>query len=216
MRYLIPERVLRALPLVILLLVGCTWPAFAEPVPGQAPPSFEPFPIYGITVDQVFSSGQKDYTLTLSSGAYLLFEGTHYSIDSVWGFYAVNKTGDSANDMTASGADNGEWAWDQHPAHGTSVDVAGWLDTPKNEAMLTPATGSISKPFSYGQFLFTGTMPECGLHLTVTIPDGKDSPFSSGGNGGWVILQEIPEPGSLVAMLGAMGGLLGFIKIRRK
>ena len=197
-----------------LVCVTCALGASANPAP--APSAFNPFPIDGVSIaPPAFSSGQLMYTLELSWDAYLLFNSVQYPITLIWGFYAVNTTGSSANDFIAAGPDIGEWGWDQHPQQGSALDVAGWLDSPKNEAMQRPASGSVSKQFTYSQLQFTGEAPVLGLHVSVSIPDGKPSPFGSGLTGA-IIPIPAPEPSSLLALILGAAGLAEALRRGRR
>ncbi|MCE5199839.1 MAG: PEP-CTERM sorting domain-containing protein [Armatimonadota bacterium] len=197
--------------LLTMFILGCGTIAHANPAP--APSAFNYFDIHGITLTPaLFTSNQFMYTITLQSDAYLLSGGNKYSVTDIWGFFAVSKTGDS---FTANGPDYGDWIWDQHPNKGNSVEVAGWLNAPKNVAMITPESGSITKAFNFTDFSFSGSAPVFGLHLTVDIPAGLPSPFLGGGATGNVIPKYVPEPSSLLALLSGTTALCG-LRIRRK
>ena len=195
----------------VMLCATCAPGVNAAP----APSSFNPFHTDGITMTP-FSPGTPGYTLTVTVAwdAHLLYSGTEYPITLVWGVYAVNKTGSSANDFTALGTDNSEWKWDQYPNSGTTLEVGGWLDSPKKEAIVTPPSSSILKSFTYTSFSFTGKAPVLGLHVSVSIPEGKPSPFGSGNTGG-IIPSQVPEPSSLLALLFGAASLGGMALRRR-
>ena len=197
---------------VCALLSWCASGAIANPAP--APSAFQHLPVYGIT-PVAFSSSTLGYTLTISSGAYLVYNSVQYPITLTWAFYAVNDTGSSANDFQAAGADISEWKWDQHPNNATSLSVAGWLDAPKHEAIVTPLSGNVWKSFTYSTMQFTGVAPVLGLHVTVSIPSGKPSPFAAGGVTGSIIPDIVPEPGSLLALASGLIGLSGLVARRR-
>ena len=180
-----------------------------------SPMAFTVFPTHGLTMmPSAFSSGQLGYTLEVASGAYLLYDGTQYPITLVWAFYAVNQTGLAANNFTALGTDTGEWEWSQKPNSGTILDVGGWSNNNKHDPIQTPVSGSVLKPFTYGQMSFSGVQPSLGLHVTVLIPTGKTSPFGSG-NTGLIIPSEAPEPSSLFALIVGATGLCGLAARRR-
>lgn len=189
--------------------------AYANPAPD--PSAFTPFVVSGIDTSPTdFASGQLAYMLTINSGAYMLSEGHQYPIVSVWGFFAVDKTDDSANNFAASGPDLGEWGWDQHPIHGGLLTVGGWLDTKKKEAILTPASGSASKSFAFTQLSFTGSAPLVGLHVSVSIPAGLQSPFPGGGVTSAIIPTPVPEPSSITALFAGVAGLSGLRRRGRR
>ena len=202
------------MPVLFVVFLCCC--ALAANAGAPDPSAFKPFPTYGIGLSPSgFISGTEDYTLTVFSGAYLSFAGYQYPITLTWGFYAVNKTGNSANDFQASGSDIGDWGWDQKPNHGTTLSVGGWSDPPKKEAIVTPASGSVSKAFSYDTLSFTGQPPSLGLHVTVSIPNGAPSPFG-GGNTGHIIPIVVPEPGGLIALsYGVIGCICTALRRRR-
>ena len=197
--------------LCVISFVGLGGSAIANPAP--APSAFQHLPVHGIT-PVAFSSGTLGYTLTISTGAYLVYNSVHYPILLTWAFYAVNDTGSSANDFTASGPDIGEWEWDQHPNNATLLSVAGWLDAPKQEAIATPLSGSVSKSFTYNTMQFTGVAPVLGLHVTLSLPSGQPSPFSGTATGS-IIPNVNPEPGGLLALASGLIGL-GGLAIRRR
>ena len=195
--------------LCAIAFCGLSGGAYATP----SASAFNPFPTYGLS-PILFTSGDLSYTLKLSSGAYLVYQGVQYPITQVWGFYAVNKTGLSGNDFTAGGSDNGDWRWEQKPQKENTLNVAGWLNPSKSEAMVTPQTGDISKDFTYSTFSYTGLPPLLGLHVTLSLPSGQPSPFSGGATGS-IIPNVNPEPGGLLALGSGLMGL-GGLAIRRR
>jgi hypothetical protein len=157
-----------------------------------------------------FGSGELSYTVTLASDAYIVYQGTQYPVTVLWGFYAVNKTGNSGNDFTATGADIGEWTWGQKPNKGALLSVGGWTDSPKKEALEPPASGSVSKQFAFSGFSFGGSAASPGLHISVSVPEGKPSPFGAPVGGiatGNIIPTEAPEPSSLAVLVFGLAGL---------
>jgi len=198
--------------LLACLTLGLSTAGNTDPAP--APSAFAYRPTHGVSILS-FVSGQLSYTLTLASDAYFLCGGNEYPITDIWGFYAVNKTGNSDNDFTADGPAISEWAWDQNPNEGSLLEVGGWFDKKKNEALAAPESGSVSKTFSYTQFSFTGTAPVMGLHVSVSIPEGLSSPFSSEGITGDIIPQTTPEPSGMIAMLVGLGTSLIVPTLRR-
>jgi len=212
LRHLGGQSTIRSAPVIfIILLLCCALAASGAP----APSAFNPFSTHGIGMTPGgFISGITTYTLTVSSGAYVLSGGYQYPITLVWGFYAVNDTGDSANNFQASGENIGQWNWDDKG--GTSgFSVAGWLDAPKKQAIVTPATGSVSKAFDFSGLTVVGEAPRMGLHVTVSIPDGAPSLFGSGVTGD-ILPIHVPEPSGLTAVASGLLLALGGIAHRRR
>lgn len=205
--------------LLIVISISCGLLVTANAAPATS--AFTEYPTFGLTMlPDLLQSGQLTYTVSLSSGAYLQSGGVNFPITQVWGVYAVNKSGLSANDITASGSDNGDWSWDQHPVHGTPLSVAGWLDAPKKQALLTPASGSVSKAFTFTQFAFTGTEPVTGYHVTISVPQGATSPFSGGLTGDIIVTpppppDPVPEPTSGLMLLTAALGVGPLVRSRK-
>lgn len=195
------------------LAAGLSTGTYANPTP--APSAFDRHSTYGVGMSQEFASGRLSYTLTLSSGAYVLHLGNKYPIVNVWGFYAVNQSKSDANDFRAGGPSHGQWAWDQHPDSHSALDVSGWLDASKHEALVTPASGSVSKSFAFDEFSLAGAPPSVGLQITIAIPKGLSSPFHSKKTTGSIIPEPVPEPSGLLALLGGTGALGGLL-IRRR
>lgn len=199
--------------LLACLVAGLSTGAY----PAAAPSAFGQFATYGITASPTnFVSGQLTYELTLDSGAYILYGENKYPVVSIWGFYAVNKSDASTDNFIASGPDYGEWDWDQHPNSGGLLNVGGWLDSPKKEALLTPESGSVSKSFTFTQLSFTGAAPVLGLHVSISIPEGLTSPFTSGGVTSDIIPVPVPEPSGLIALFSGAIGLFGVMAKRYK
>lgn len=197
--------------LIVIIVISCGPAAMA----GSAPSAFANYPTSGLTMmPSVFQSGQKTYTLNLASGAYIEAGGVQFPITVVWGFYAVNKTGLAANETTAGGPSIGDWRWDQNPAHGSSLNVAGWVNPSKSQAMLTPVSGSVSKQFTFTNFSFSGVAPAIGYHISISVPQGATSPFGSGVTGS-IIPKTVPEPSSCLAILTATMGLSGLVTRRK-
>ncbi len=196
----------------IILLFCCALAASGAP----APPAFNPFPTHGIGMTPGgFISGITTYTLTVSSGAHLSSGGYQYPITLVWGFYAVNDTGDSANNFQASGESMGQWTWDDKGGK-SGFSVAGWLDAPKKQAIITPVTGSVSKAFDFSGLAVGGEAPRAGLHVTVSIPNGAPSPFGGGETGDILPIPSAPEPSGLTAVASGLLLALGGIAHRRR
>ena len=200
---------------VVLLCLAATATATADWWDEWVTPdasAFQAFPTYGISMlPGAFGSGQPTYDLTLSAGAYLLCQGTEYPIAKVWGFYALTSTGEDADRFTATGSDIGQWHWGQKPTNGSLLSVGGWLNAPKDEALEPPTSGSVTKQFTYGQFQFSGVGPVLGLDVTVTVPEGKSSPFGSGVTG-HILPFVVPEPSCIIAVLTG----LGMVALRRR
>ncbi len=183
-----------------------------------SPSAFQELPVWGIEASEVFTSGVLSYTVTMSADARLVFNGNDYPIEMIWGIYAVNKTGDAANDLAAIGPANGEWKWDQHKGGEGELNVAGWFDAPKHEVVLRPVSGEVSKTFTYGEFEFDGEAPLLGMHVTVTVPAGEASPFGSGLTGAIVPIGQpaVPEPSGLLGLCSGVVGLAGYLMRRRR
>lgn len=202
----------RAHLLVAFALVGaiCCTAASANPAPD--PSAFQPVVVSGVDLSPLYTSGQLSYTVTLDSDAYLILNAVQYPITMIWGVFAVNQTGMSANDIVADGADIGDWKWDTKPANGTSFSVAGWINPSKSEAIVAPSMGSVSKTFDYSQFSYTGMDPLFGLHVSVAVPAGAPMPFGMGNTG--PIIVTVPEPSSILALLTGVVGFVGLLRRR--
>lgn len=200
--------ILIALALTVLT-AGASHQAIAASAPSAS--AFSERVIWGVDWSPAaFTPGLLDYTLTLHTGAGLLFGGYEYRITQVWGFYAVNKTGSSANDFVAGGVASGDWSWGQK-ASSAGLSVAGWGNPSKKEALITPASGSVSRVFRFDEFTYSGATPLPGLHVSVYVPEGMPSPFGSG-NTGPIIPKAVPEPGALLSLCVGMTGLAGSIR----
>lgn len=198
---------------VVVIGVSCAHMACAAP----APSGFGDFATHGLTLTpSEFNSGELVYSLALSSGACVLSDGIEYPITHVWGFFAVNRSADASNDFTAAGSDLGQWVWSQNPQHGGSLNVGGWQNSSKKDALVRPLTGSMSKQFAFDQFSFTGATPTLGLHATVSIPEGAASPFPGGGVTSSLIPTPVPEPASVSALLAGALAIGGMALRRRK
>jgi len=200
--------------LALILALGVCAPVVrAASAPSAS--AFSVTPVYGIDwTPKAFASGELDYTLTLKSGAFLLFGGDQYQITQVWGFYAVNKTGEPANNFAAKGADSGDWDWGQKSS-GDAASVAGWTDSAKKQALLTPVSGEVSRAFRFQELSYSKTDPLAGLHVSVYVPQGKPSPFGSGDTG-LVIPDPVPEPGAIAGLVSGLIGLIGCAARRKR
>jgi hypothetical protein len=201
----------RAACLLACILTACALWAPAANAAAPAPGAFQLMPTYGVSFGPAeFLSGQLSYTVSLDSDAYIVYQETQYPITMVWGFFAVNTSEDSANCITATGPDFGDWKWNQNPNKGTVLNVAGWMDPSKKQALVTPASGSLSKQFTFTTFSYSGDEPAMGLHLSVAVPAGKPTPFPGGVTGDVIptsVPTVAPEPSSVAALVFGLAGL---------
>ncbi len=184
--------------------------------------AFNDYQVFGVTMQPGgFASGSLAYDLILNAGAYLVYNNQNYAITEIWGFYALNNSGISANNFAATGSNLGKWKWSVKGSS-SSRTVAGWANSSKSEAMKTPLMGSVSKTFTFKSFSFSGETPKLGLHVTLDVPCDLESPFG-GGNTGYVTFtppnygdfnEPVPEPSSL--FLPASGLVVGILTINRK
>lgn len=216
MLHLPAHRVFRLFVPLMMAVIVCSAASVSFAAP--SPSAFQELPVWGVEASQVFTSGELSYTLTISPDARLIFQGKDYPIEMIWGFFAVNKTGDDANDLVAIGPANGEWKWDQHKSSDGELNVAGWFDAPKHEAMLRPASGEASKTFTYSELEFDGEAPRLGLHVSVSVPEGKASPFGSGLTGAIIPVGQpaVPEPSGLLGLWSGTIGFAGYLIRRRR
>lgn len=207
--------------LLVFLMLGVCTAAYSNPDPAPAPSAFNFFVVDGIDMSPAsFSSSQSTsaYTLTLAGDAWLLYNGNKYSITNIWGFYAVNKTGQAVNSLTAGGQAIEGWAWDYHQDSNTGkLDVAGWRDVDKSNAVLA---GGAPGTFTFTSLSYTGQDPLLGLHVTISIPDDLPSPFGVDPDTGAKIstgnIIPTPEPSGLAALLSMSAAGLGSIMLRKR
>lgn len=157
---------------------------------------------------QTFNNSSLDYTVSLSNGASLYFDGLSYDITDIFGFYAVG------NDFTATGyaLENGAWKW---VTKTSPEDLAGWTNNNKSNAI----TQGGSMTFTFASLLVNEPPPVMGLHVRLAL-GGNASPFGSGETG-FIIPSDgsnpnpVPEPGTILAALSILAPV-GMTFRRRK
>jgi hypothetical protein len=150
------------------------------------------------SLDGVFvaSSDGLDYEVTLNLAPTLLWNGNLYTINSVFGFWALSND-DNLTPVNANFVDGDGATWAVSNNNGGAGGVAGW-DTNPNTG-LTPGQ-SLHYVFSS----LGGTVETFGYHIRVneTFPNGFNTAFFT-----------VPTPGA-AALLG-LGGLTATRRRRR-
>ncbi len=145
----------------------------------------------GINVTKLTSTSVK---LSLAAGASFVYLGNTYTVDRVFGLWAL----DMNDDMTASGSAQNAWSFDSNYA--STGGIAGWKTNP-NQGQ-APAS---SQTFNYASL--AGTVEGFGAHIR-TVQN-----LPGGGNTAYFKVAALPEPSS--AALIAIGGI-GMLIRRRK
>lgn len=98
------------------------------------------------------------WTVSLTTGASLRYEGTTYQITDVFGFWIL----DDHDDLTATGTAQNGWDWDSNTSG--SGAIFGWQNSSK-QSTIFPGQ---SKTFTYSSV--SGTFETVGYHVRLSQP----------------------------------------------
>jgi hypothetical protein len=136
------------------------------------------------------------YTVSLSSGAYLMMGGTHYDITNIFGFWSVSGT----HPLSGSGTTQHNWSFNSKTTGGGYT--AGWTDPSKGNDIVVGGHQS----FTYAA-LTQPNVEQYGFHFSLAQNFGSGNTAFFRGQ-----VQGVPEPSSY-----AVGGLcLAALVHRRK
>lgn len=161
---------------------------------------FNAVDISGIDVATV---GNLTCTAALGNNATVSIGGKTYSILAIRGFYAVSQSqGTSIIQTPSTPSGTAGWNWD-----GDKQDAIGWhaQGTPNN---ITSTSGG--KTFAFPSLNSTPTV--WGFHLLYKDSNGaQQSYWAKDGDPA----STVPEPSSMLALIGSLGGMVGLRRLRR-
>jgi hypothetical protein len=182
---------------VTVLLAFAAQAAFA-----QSFNSFQGAQFSGLTVSPGVVGGT-DYTVSLATGATMLYLGNTYHINNVFGFYVLGAGNSLSTDPGTT--QNG---WDANTATVGGGVIGGWEGNPADSRPpgngLLPGATPLS--FSFASLAGADASDTFGFHLRV------DEQLPNGGNTGF--FTPVPEPTPLA--LFAIGGIGLLARRRRK
>lgn len=167
--------------------------------------SFKTATFSGIDLDKALAPNVLDYTLTLGSAPTVTIGTKTYNVEWVQAFYVVSGT-DTGSFKATDGKGPKNWTWDSKTNPG---QIAGWTGQGKDRLY---ASQSVS--FAFGSFDPGSNAVAPAYH--ISYQDGKNSItdwFKSGRKGP---VPAVPEPGSILCLSVALGGLFFVARQRER
>jgi hypothetical protein len=194
------RRVVQALYVVWCL--GLVLGILAHPAAADPDSKFDPANFTGVNVTKSLQGSTWSFDLSIASGAKLLLGANSYEITGIQGFYLLSSSGKPVTGVNKGNSQ--DWTFDTTKQN----SFVGWVNN-DNPGRLKPGTGSLVSSI---QNLSIGSSDILyGFHINYIDDSGKVKTHSFSGP-----TSTVPEPSSLFALVGCLGGLGGLMKIRRK